>query len=145
MKNTGTSGTGASSTTPVDLEEVCILLMRRFNALKEVQKITKDLAQAVDRGDEVTEDLYVTLRQDAFLKVDEAWQELRLLAEQGSEQASYMTRILYTPVEEVSPRSSMERKVVDLRRKTLNLIDEIKEQDRIVSLRTAKGQSYNSE
>ena len=48
----------------LDLEQMLILLQRRYNSLRELKRLTDDLQDAVSREDAVSADLILQMRAD---------------------------------------------------------------------------------
>ncbi len=126
---------------PVDLEKLAILLQRRYNHLKEIRKLTGEAAEAADRQDEVTLDLILQMRGEALERCDRAWQEILLMGEESPEAAAEIHRLILVSPEQVPETSEMERMIAETRTHCLAVVDQIREQDRILNLRIGKERS----
>ena len=48
----------------LDLEQIMILLQRRYRAFQEISRLTSELGEAVSRRDEVSASLLLEMRAD---------------------------------------------------------------------------------
>ena len=60
----------------LDLEQVMVLLQRRYNFLREIKRLTADLQDAVSREDSVSAGLILQMRADEMENIENC-QELR--------------------------------------------------------------------
>ena len=54
-----------------DWLELTVLERKKYNCLLEVEDVTRQLAQALDRNDQVAAQMLVALRQDPLLHLEE--------------------------------------------------------------------------
>ena len=54
----------------LDLEQVMVLLQRRYNFLREIKRLTADLQDAVSREDSVSAGLILQMRADEMENID---------------------------------------------------------------------------
>ena len=126
------------------VEQVAILLQRRYNIFTEILNLTNDLLEAEGRKDQVSVGLLLDMRQESLEKCEENWQELNQLGNNDPADEHYMKRMVFQEPEKIIPRNKMEEKILDLRIRLLQKIKEVKEKDRILSLNMAQGRSYYS-
>ena len=120
----------------LDLEQIAILLQRRYNWLREVKKLTGEMLDSVSRHDEISFGLLLQMRAEVLAKYDASQEELWNQAEKGPEALSELRRLLREDpdtAEEVT--ESVEKKIYELRKKTRILIQEIQNQDKILNQR----------
>ncbi|MCH4028462.1 MAG: hypothetical protein LKG90_05205 [Lachnospiraceae bacterium] len=126
---------------PVDPEKVAILLQRRYNYLKEVRRLTGEAAEAANRQDAVSFELILQMRGEELERCDRAFQDILLLGEESPEAAETIRRLVLMPPDQIAPESAAEKTIAEVRAHCTSLIDEIKEQDRILNLRVGKDKS----
>lgn len=127
---------------PVDPEKVAILLQRRYNHLKEVRRLTGEAEEAVNRQDGVTLELILQMRGEELERCDRTFQDILLLGEESPEAADAIRRLVLMPPDQITPESEMEKTIAEVRRHCTSLIDEVKEEDRILNLRVGKDKSF---
>ncbi|MDD6196261.1 MAG: hypothetical protein PUB12_05160 [[Clostridium] aminophilum] len=126
------------------IEQVAILLQRRYNIFTEIWNLTNDLLEAAGRRDDVSVSLLLDMRQESLEKCEENWQELKQLGENPSGEARYLKKLVFQDPDGIEPTNRMEHKILDLRVRLLDRIREVKEKDRMLSLNMAQEKSYYS-
>lgn len=121
--------------------ELTVLEKKKYNYLVEIQDITKQLGESLDRNDQVSAQMLVALRQDP----------VRLLAEVDDVEK---TRLAELPEEEQQliravwaggePRDEGQRFFQEQAGKTRRLLEQVVELDRRLSLRMAGDRSFYS-
>lgn len=120
----------------LDLEQIAILLQRRYNWLREVKKLTGEMLDSVSRHDEISFGLLLQMRAEVLAKYDASQEELWNQAEKGPEALSELRRLLREdPDTAEKVTESVEKKIYELRKKTRILIQEIQNQDKILNQR----------
>ncbi|MDE7260881.1 MAG: hypothetical protein K2N78_02285 [Oscillospiraceae bacterium] len=122
-----------------DWLELTVLERKKYNCLLEVQDVTRQLAEALDRNDQVSARMLVNMRQDPLLHLEEVDQgeKLRKAALTGEEQEQ-----LETLLREKVPRYDGEAVFLEQADKTRRLLEQVVEMDRRVSLRMAGDHSF---
>ena len=59
----------------LDLEQIMILLQRRYRAFQEISRLTSELGEAVSRRDEVSASLLLEMRADEISVVDTCYRK----------------------------------------------------------------------
>lgn len=126
------------------LEEVLILLQRRYNILRDVKQSTDELGDALSRKDDVSAELIMDMRQDLLGKCDLSWQEIYLLQEKGTIYKEILKRLVFSDLSSIHPKDRMERKLLEIRQHNQKLIKDIQEKDKAISMHIAKSQSFYS-
>lgn len=127
----------------MEIEQLQILVLRRYNILKEVGKLTDELQEVTSRNDPVSAALILQMRGDELGKYEKCKEQLALLAEQGQEEAAIVKRLVYTPLEQMQePLDPDEKKIYDIRWKTQKLLEEIRAKDRLLNKRVAGKKSF---
>ena len=120
----------------LDLEQVAILLQRRYGVLREIYKLTQEMQNAVSRQDEVSLALLLDLRAEEMAKYDTVEQELWKQAEKGHTEWMELKRLLRTDPEQAEKASDpMENKIFEIRRKSRTLLGQTQQLDQIVNRR----------
>jgi len=119
--------------------ELTVLERKKYNCLLEVEDATKQLAEALDRNDQVAVRMLVAMRQDPLLKLEEVdrgeKQRKAALPEADQERVRALLR-------EQSARGDGEDVFLQQAGKTRKLLERVVELDRRVSLRMAGDHSF---
>lgn len=126
-----------------DLEQVLILLQRRYNSLRELKRLTDDLQEAVSREDAVSAELIMQMRADEMDNTETCLEMIWRMAEEGQKENEEIQRLMskeFLLMEEgVSPA---ETRILNLRKKTAALIKEIQDTDKRLNKRVAGAKSF---
>lgn len=115
--------------TTLDVANVMILLQRRYNFIREISKITKDLGEALARNDEVSTEMILQMRADEMAKADDCTDEIWNLAGADKEAQKKLRLLMVSDPKETKGDSPEENKIYEIRRKTQELIEELREVD----------------
>ncbi|MBD5162079.1 MAG: hypothetical protein HDT14_08725 [Oscillibacter sp.] len=122
-----------------DWLELTVLERKKYNLLVEIQDATRQLAETLDRNDEVAVRMMVTMRQDP----------IRHLAEvDGGEKARRAAlpeedgRRVEVLLEGGEPRDDGERVFMDQVGKTRRLLKQVMDLDRRINIRMAGDHSF---
>lgn len=127
----------------LDKERIMILLQRRFNALREISRLTGELLESASRNDKVSVSLLLQMREDEMAKVDDCQANIWLMAEEKPENALAIRELVTSdPFASHPPGSFEEQKIYEIRQKTSGLIKEIQDKDRNLNLRVGGDRSY---
>lgn len=120
----------------LDLEMLAILLQRRHGCLREIQKLTNEMQEAVSRQDQVSFSLLLHMRAEEIAKYDVIKEELWSQAKKGREAREGLKRLLRIDPDEVNDIADpMERKIFEIRKKSKELILDIQRQDQLLNRR----------
>ena len=127
----------------VDLEQVMLLLQKRYNSLKRVDELTDELQSAFDRHDEVSASLLLDMRAEALAEVDNSQGQIWDLARAGKEDAREVRRLMHNDPFAV-PKTDCweENKIFEVRRKTVQLLEQLQDKDRRMNLSAGGEKSY---
>lgn len=125
-----------------DWLELTVLERKKYNDLTEVQDVTRQLAESLDRSDKVSVQMLVAMREDPIRRlaeVDKA-EKLRLSAfpEGDRERAEALRR-------GEAPREDGERIFSEQAGKTRRLLEQVLALDRRTNMRMAGEQSFYSQ
>ncbi len=122
-----------------DWLELTVLERKKYNYLAEVQDLTRQLAESLDRNDQVSARMLVAMRQDPIRQAvevdrgaktrlaalgDEAWERVQELQGGGT------------------PQDDGEKIFLEQAGKTRRLLEQVVDLDRRVSVRMAGEQSF---
>ncbi len=127
----------------LDLEQIMILLQRRYHSLQEIGKLTSEIQNAVSRRDEVSASLPLDMRAEEIENTERCQQEIWLMAEKGQEEAGMVRQLMTSdPAAARPPGSFEEQKIYEIRRKSRTLLKEIQERDRMLNRRVGGDKSF---
>ena len=122
-----------------DWLELTVLERRKYNCLVEVEDVTKQLAEALDRNDEVSVRMLIAMRQDPLLKLEEADQseKQRKASFPGEDQERIRTLL-----QRQTARFDGEDVFLEQAGKTRRLLERVVELDQRINVRMAGDQSF---
>ena len=127
----------------LDLEQVMVLLQRRYNFLREIKRLTADLQDAVSREDSVSAGLILQMRADEMESIEHCQELIWRMAEEGQRENEDIQRLMSGEFLSMAEGMSYEEdKILKLRKKTAALIKEIQDADKIVNKRAAGTKSF---
>lgn len=127
----------------LDLEQIMILLQKRYRAFQEISRLTSELGEVVSRRDEVSASLLLDMRADEISVVDSCYRKIWDMARLGPEAANIIRQLITSDPAAAPPSGSFEeQKIYEIRRKTTVLIKEIQEKDRILNRRVGGERSF---
>ncbi len=126
----------------LDVAKVMILLQRRYNFICEIRKITRDLEDALARNDEVSTGMILQMRADEMAKADNCTDELWNLAGTDKEAQMKLRLLMVSDPQEMVGESVEEKKIYEIRRKTREIIEELRTVDKRLSRKLTGERSY---
>lgn len=127
----------------MELEELTILLQRRCNAMKDINRITGELLEASSRNDQVSLGLLLQMRAEEMAKAEVCWEQIWLMAEQGPEEAETVRRLMSREfLEEDYSKNPEEQRIYEIRHKTASLLMEVQEADQRLNRNIGGERSY---
>ncbi|MCI8465825.1 MAG: hypothetical protein HFI63_08220 [Lachnospiraceae bacterium] len=127
----------------IDLEQMMLLLQKRYGSLKKIDELTDELQSAFDRHDEVSASLLLDMRAEEIAEVDNCSGRIWDLARTGKEDAREVRRLMRDDPF-AAPRTDCweENKIFEVRRKTVQLLERLQDKDRRMSLSAGGEKSY---
>ena len=125
----------------IDLEKLCILLQRRFRVLQDVKKISDEMGDCISRRDGVSTEIEMNMRLEALRQCDALWMEIQEMGEAGPVSAATIHRLVNTDPWRVEPKDELELKVLDIRKKSIPLIETIKRENEVLQRRLEANRS----
>ena len=126
----------------VDVTKVMILLQRRYNALRETGRLTKELEEAIARNDEVSTIMLLQMRAEELAKVEQCMEEIWQLGESGREAHEKLTALVTSDLGESVGGNQEEEKVYEIRRRTQIILEELRQADQRLNRKLAGKKSY---
>ena len=123
----------------LDLEQVMVLLQRRYNFLREIKRLTADLQDAVSREDSVSAGLILQMRADEMENIENCQELIWRMAEKGQRENEDIQRLMSGEFLSMAEGMSYEE---DKILKPATLIKEIQDADKIVNKRAAGTKSF---
>ena len=125
----------------VIIERLSIFLHRQYNCLKDIQQVTMDLDNAIERQDGYSAEIILDERQDAILKLDQARQDLLDYGENHLEAQPIIARLILSDPDNILIEDENETIIKSLRLKNIELLRSLKLQDKVLNKKIAKDQS----
>lgn len=127
----------------VDLEQMLLLLQKRYNRLKKIDELTDELRDAFARHDEVSASLILDMRAEEIGELDACTGRIWDLSRAGAEDAREVRRLMRDdPFEAPSGEIWEENKIFEVRRKTVRLLEQLQDKDRRMNLSAGGDKSY---
>ena len=124
-----------------DMAEIEILLQRRYNSLREIERLTREMLDTVSRGDEISLSLMLDMRADEIEKYMVCQEQIWKKAEEGPLESDTVRRIMDTdPDEGLETGIKADQTAYQIRKKTVKLLREVQQLDQQLSLRIHAGQ-----
>lgn len=122
-----------------DWLELTVLERKKYNHLVEVQDMTRQLAESLDRNDQVSARMLVAMRHDPIRQLAEVDSggkaRLAVLPEEDRDRAAALAG-------GAEPRSEGEQAYREQAAKTRRMLEQVVEMDRRVSMRMAGENSF---
>ena len=122
-----------------DWLELTVLERKKYNYLVEVQDVTRQLAESLDRNDQVAARMLVAMRQDPIRQLAEVDSSGKTRAAALDGEGRAMVAALRRGEE---PRDDGQRIYAEQVGKTRRLLEQVVEMDRRLSLRMAGEHSF---
>lgn len=122
-----------------DWLELTVLERKKYNLLVEIQDATRQLAETLDRNDEVAVRMVVSMRQDPIrhlAEVDDGEKARRTALPEEDD------RRVEALLKGEEPRDDGERVFMDQVGKTRRLLEQVMDLDRRISVRMAGNHSF---
>lgn len=126
----------------LDMTKVMVLLQRRYNAIREISRLSNELSEALSRNDDVSTSMVLQMRAEEMAKADGCTREIWQLAGDDRKAQEQLRLLVMSEPEEKIGESPEEKKIYEIRRKTRNMIEDIRALDRRLSRQLAGDRSY---
>lgn len=129
----------------LDMTKVMVLLQRRYNVIREISRLSRELSEALSRNDDVTTSMVLQMRAEEMAKADECIREIWQLAGEDQKAQGQLRLLVMSEPEGKIGESPEEKKIYEIRRKTQDMIEDIRALDRRLSRQLAGDRSYYGE
>lgn len=130
--------------TGLDMRKVMILFQRRYNFIREIDRLTDELSDAMSRNDEVSVALVLQMRADEMAKFDECTNEIWQMSRIGKDALRKIRVLIQSDPAKNVGESPEEKKIYEIRRKTQAVIDRLRIVDEKLNRRAAGKESFYS-
>ena len=126
-----------------ELEEMLIrLLQKEYSLCGEIEDLTKELAEAMDRDDQVSIGMVLKMRGQTMAEVDKAVRERRLVLNAAGEGKERLQKL--TTGQEVPDMTETEKRILRLFESRRLILERAAGLDRKISKRLAGEKSFYS-
>lgn len=119
--------------------DLAVLERKKYNYLNETLDLTQQLAENLERNDEVSARMLLAMRQDPILHLDEVNRACRARSQELTPEDRERVAQLLKGAE---PQGKEERAFLEQAGRTRRLLERVVELDRRVSLRLGGDQSF---
>ncbi len=126
----------------LDLREVMILLQRKWNSIRELDRLTGEMEETFERNDGISAAMLLQLRQDEMLKIERCMEDIWQLGEVSPTASAKLRELIASDLEKAVGKTPEEKKIYELRRKTQDLLEKLKKKDQELNRRMHGKKSY---
>ncbi len=126
----------------LDLREVMILLQRKWNSIRELDRLTGEMEETFERDDGISAAMLLQLRQDEMLKIERCMEDLWQLGEVSPAASVKLRELIASDLEKAVGKTPEEKKIYEIRRKTQDLLEKLKKKDQELNRRMHGKKSY---
>ena len=126
----------------LDLREVMILLQRKWNSIRELDRLTGEMEETFERNDGISAAMLLQLRQDEMLKIERCMEDIWQLGEVSPTASAKLRELIAADLEKAVGKTPEEKKIYEIRRKTQAVIDQLRILDERLNRRMAGEKSY---
>ena len=126
----------------LDLREVMILLQRKWNSIRELDRLTGEMEETFERNDGISAAMLLQLRQDEMLKIERCMEDIWQLGEVSPTASAKLRELIASDLEKAVGKTPEEKKIYEIRRKTQALLEKLKKKDQELNRRMHGKKSY---
>ena len=126
----------------LDLREVMILLQRKWNSIRELDRLTGEMEETFERNDGISAAMLLQLRQDEMLKIERCMEDIWQLGEVSPTASAKLRELITSDLEKAVGKTPEEKKIYEIRRKTQDLLEKLKKKDQELNRRMHGKKSY---
>lgn len=126
----------------LDTTKVMVLLQRKWNSIREIDRLTKELEEAFARNDEISVAMLLQLRADEMVAIEHCMEELLQLGEVSRKDYEALHELITADPQEHAGKTPEEKKIYEIRRKTQLLLDKLHESDQRLNQKMTGKKSY---
>lgn len=126
----------------LDLREVMILLQRKWNSIRELDRLTSEMEETFERDDGISAAMLLQLRQDEMLKIERCMEDIWQLGEVSPKASAKLRELITSDLEKAVGKTPEEKKIYEIRKKTYVLLEKLKKKDQVLNSRMHGKKSY---
>lgn len=126
----------------LDTERVMILLQRKYGAVQEIRRLTRELEEVVSRNDGISAAMILQMRGDEMTRAEQCMEEIWQLGEGGREDYERLRILVESDPDEAAGDTKEEKKIYEIRRKTGIVLEETRKIDERLNRRLAGDRSF---
>ena len=126
----------------LDLREVMILLQRKWNSIRELDRLTGEMEETFELNDGISAAMLLQLRQDEMLKIERCMEDIWQLGEVSPTASAKLRELIASDLEKAVGKTPEEKKIYEIRRKTQDLLEKLKKKDQELNRRMHGKKSY---
>lgn len=126
----------------LDLTKVMILLQRRYGAVREIYRLTKELGEAFERNDEVSASMLLQMRADEMEKADVCINQIWEMGGTERRNQEKLRVLMQADPSEAVGESPDEKKIYEIRQKIREMAEELRSIDQRMSQSVAREKSF---
>lgn len=124
------------------LLEILKRVQRNYVCVVEIERITKELGDALSRNDQESSQLLVKMRQDELEKAAGTKQEIRMLLNASDDEESKKIRSWLAGENRYQPESFEAKKIAELSSQMAQVLNRTIKIDKAINLKLAGKESY---
>lgn len=126
----------------IDMERIMVLLQRKYGFIREIDRLTKELEEALGRNDEISADMILGMRGEEMEKADRCMEEIWQMGEENRENNERLQYLIASDLEHVAGVTREEKMIFEIRRKTQKVIDGLRTVDQRLSKKVTGKKSF---
>lgn len=126
----------------LDMEKVMILLQRKYGAVREIHRLTKELEEVIARNDGISAAMVLQMRGDEMTRAEQCMEEIWQLGETDRETYEKLRNLVTSDPDETAGATKAEEKIYEIRRKTRTILEQVQEIDQRLNRRLAGDKSF---
>ena len=126
----------------IDMERIMVLLQRKYGSIREVDRLTKELEEALGRNDEISADMILEMRGEEMEKADRCMEEIWQMGEENRENNERLQYLIASDLEHVVGKTKEEKMIFEIRRKTQKTIDGLRSIDQRLNQKITGKKSF---
>lgn len=129
-----------------DLEQIALLLQRRYNCIREIGRLTNEAEDAFNRNDHVSASMLLDMRGEEMVKTDACNDKIWSMAN-GDSDMGRAIHVLMTADPHRPPADAdyWEKKIYEIRSSTAAVLEQIRQNDSRMNRRAAGDRSVYKE
>lgn len=126
----------------LDMKKVMILLQRKYNSVRELDRLTKELEEVAARNDGISAAMVLEMRGEEMEKTERCMEELWQMGEENREVYEKLKVLLESDPAGAVGETKEEEMIYEIRRKTQDVLDRLRRRDQRLNERVAGQKSF---